>query len=424
MHNLSSSLSVGRKIVTYLRFPFAVASTMMALFVISGCGVQQSTRVAWVGASMDYHEPYFILPVEPPVTYTDQTLRQIVDVAGGGKKLRLRISNLYGISPLLLDSVHVAKSTGNGSIDGSTDTELKFNGQASVTIPVGQVIWSDMTPYNLTAQSDLAISMHVPNLSSVSTIHASAMHTNYVTNGNTVSHPLLSNAQTNSNYAWISGVDVSTDNGGPVIVSIGASVSEGAGSTINADRRYTDLLQQRIATSSDFAGGTVVNAGLSGNRLLHDGIGINLLTRFEGDALGQSGVSHVIVLVGSNDIGYGETYLPSQAITPAQFEGGLMQLVTMAHAKRVKVILGTIPPFNGNSMYTSAGEMIRTTINDWIRSNAAVSADGFIDFDAILRDPADNTKLLASYDSGDHLHPNDAGNAAMANNIDLSLFRK
>ncbi len=314
MHNFIFGLSGGCEFVT-LRWHFSiVALTLMASLAVSGCGGQQSTRATWTGATMDYHEPYGVLPVEPAISYSNQTLRQVVDTAAGGYRIRMQLSNRYGTLPLILDAVHVAVSAGEGSIDSSTDVGLTFKGQPGVTIPVGQEIWSDMTTFALKGPSNLAVSLHIPGAAPLETIHGIALHTSYTAAGNAVSQPSLTTAQAGTYYAWISGVDVSSNHSGPVIVSIGASVSEGAGSSIDTDGRYTDYLQQRLSATSDLENASVVNAGLAGNRLLHNGIGVNLLARFTQDALAQSGVSHVIVLCGTDDIAYGNLYIPGQAV--------------------------------------------------------------------------------------------------------------
>jgi lysophospholipase L1-like esterase len=380
-----------------------------------------SIRAAWTAAPQDHNAASGIFPPPAPLGLQDQTVRQVVRVSAGGRHVRVRLSNLFGRRPLTLQAVQVAASAGGSAIDSRTSTTMSFAGQATVTVAPGREIWSDWQPFELTRQSDMTVSMHVLDPTGVDTVHSIGLQTGYVTPGNTVSVPEMIQPQEIGAYYWLTGVDVMDEAGGPVIVAIGDSLTDGFMSTPNSNCRYPNLLAQRLAASG-MPQASVVNAGISGNRLLTDRIGPSVLSRFERDALGQSGVSHVVALIGNNDIGFGG-FFPDQAVTAPQIQAGLAGLVGKARDAGVKIFLGTLAPFGGfREPYVRPGaDGTRQAVNAWIRSNAA-GADGIVDVDAMLRDPEAPTRLLPSYDSGDHAHPNDAGYAAIANGIDLSIF--
>lgn len=378
-------------------------------------------RAAWAAAPQDYNEASGIFPAPVPLSLENQTVRQVVRISASGHSVRVRISNLFGKLPLMLNDVQLAASTGGSAIDPRTTVGLTFSGQTTVTVAPGAEAWSDWKVCVLPPHTDIVVSMHVPEPTAVATVHSIGLQTGYVAQGNAVSATELSHAQEIGAYYWLTGVDILGDLGGQVIVSIGDSITDGFMSTSNCNRRYPNILARRLSDSG-MPEASVVNAGISGNRLLTDRIGPSVSNRFKRDALGQSGVSHVILLIGSNDIGFGG-FFPDQAVSTEEIQAGLAALVTMAHDSGVKIILCTLAPFGGfRSPYVRPGaDDTRQAVNAWIRSNAA-GADGVVDVDALLRDPEKPTHLLAAYDSGDHAHPNDAGYAAIANGIDLSLF--
>lgn len=379
-----------------------------------------SIRAAWAAAPQDHNAASGIFPPPAPLGLQDQTVRQVVRVLASGRQLRVRFSNLFGRLPLTLRAVQVAASAGASAIDPRTGTALRFAGQATVTVSPGLEVWSDWQPFELTRDTDITVSMHVLETTAVDTVHSIGLQTGCVTPGNTVSAQELTQPQEIGATYWLSGVDAMDEAGGPVIVAIGDSLTDGFMSTPNCNRRYPNLLAQRLAASG-MPEASVVNAGISGNRLLNDRIGPSVLSRFERDALGQSGVSHVIVLIGNNDIGFGG-FFPDQAVTAQQIQAGLAGLVGKARDSGVKIFLGTLAPFDGfRAPYVRQGaDDTRQAVNAWIRRNAA-GADAIVDVDALLRDPQMPSRLLPAYDSGDHAHPNDAGYAAIANGIDLSI---
>ncbi|MEY2688997.1 MAG: hypothetical protein RL375_3195 [Pseudomonadota bacterium] len=380
-------------------------------------------RAVWAAAPQDYNEASGIFPAPVPIGLRDQTVRQVIRTSAGGTRIRVRISNIFGQLPLAINELRVAASMGGSAIDHRTSTHLQFGGQASVIVPCGAEVWSDWQLFEWTCQSDVAVSMHLLEPTTVATVHTIGLQTGYVSPGNRVSAPELSDAQEICSSYWLTGVDGMDEAGGPVIVAMGDSITDGFMSTPNGNCRYPDVLAKRLA-----AGGlphaSVVNAGISGNRLLTDRIGPSVRSRFERDALGQSGVSHVIVLIGNNDIGFGG-FFPEQAVTAQQIQAGLAQLVDKARSHGVKIILCTLPPFGGfRAPYVRPGaDDTRQAVNAWIRANA-VAADGVVDVDALLRDPDLPSHLLPAYDSGDHAHPNDAGYAVIANGIDGAMFAR
>ena len=344
-------------------------------------------------------------------------------VSAGGDKVRVRVSNLFGTVPLTLGGVHIARSTGGASIEAATDTPLRFNGQASVTVPAGQESWSDEAPFALASQTDVAVTVYVPQTTPAATEHSQGQQTHSIVDGNALGAATFTAAKTQPSYSWVTGIDVGSAEARGVIVAFGDSITDGAASTVDAAHRYPDFLSRRVAADPALQGFSVVNQGIGGNRVLHDVIGPKGVDRFQRDVLGTTGVTHAIILLGINDIGFGG-FVPAQAVTANDITAGLQTMVDQAKARGVKVFLGTLTPFKGTAApyYSEETEAKRRAVNVWIRANTA-QAQGVIDFEAATRDPADPLLLRSEYDSGDHLHPNDAGYEAMAQAIDLSGFR-
>ncbi|MBM7115053.1 SGNH/GDSL hydrolase family protein [Archangium primigenium] len=335
----------------------------------------------------------------------------------------MRVSNLFGATPLTLGGVHIARSTGGASIEASTDTALRFNGQASVTVSAGQESWSDEAPFSLPAQTDVAVTVYVPQATPAATEHSQGQQTNAIVSGNALGAATFTPTETQPSYSWVTGIDVSSAEARGVIVAFGDSITDGAASTVDAAHRYPDFLSRRVAADPALEGFSVVNQGIGGNRVLNATIGPKGVDRFERDVLGTTGVTHALILIGINDIGFGG-FVPAQAVTANDITAGLQTMVDQAKARGVKVFLGTLLPFKGTAApyFSEETEAKRQAVNAWIRANTA-RAQGIIDFEAATRDPADPLRLRAEYDSGDHLHPNDVGYEAMAQAIDLSAFR-
>jgi lysophospholipase L1-like esterase len=355
--------------------------------------------------------------------FENQTVRMIVHTSIGGNRARVRLSNAYGAAPLAIGAVHIAVPSSGAAIVPSSDRALSFSGRASITIPAGAEMLSDAFEFAVPQSGDLAISVYASAKTGPPTWHSTGLHTTYVSGpGDFTSKTDLPGASTRQSWYWLEGVDVVATEGTAAVVTFGDSITDGFHSTLDADHTWPDELARRIlALPGHLPEIAVLNAGISGNRIWHDAMGSNGLERFGHDALAQAGVRDVIVLLGINDIGFSNIPgLADQAVTADDVIAGQRQFIERAHVRGLKVIGATLLPFDGANYFSAEGEAKRAAVNTWIRTGGAY--DAVIDFDAATRDPQHPTKLQAAFDSGDHLHPNDAGYKAMGDAIDLSLF--
>jgi lysophospholipase L1-like esterase len=375
-------------------------------------------------------------PGGPPLpantqTFTDQTLRQIVHTSVGGNRVRVRLSNELGTTPLRIGAAHVALRASGADIQAGTDRVLTFSGNTSITIPPGAPVLSDPVDLNVPALSDLAISLYLPGTASGTTVHGTASQTNYVSlTGDFTGAASLPTQRTTLSWFFLTEVDVEGGQsaGGAAIVTLGDSITDGTRSTPDTNNRWPDWLARRLQTVQDPIQGIntrlgVVNRGISGNRLISNPpegslAGRNALERFDRDVLATAGVRFMTVLIGINDIGNSPNATP---IAAEELIAGYRQLIARAHAKGIAVYGATLTPFEGAGYYSPEKEQVRQAINNWIRSSDEF--DAVIDFDRVTRDPSHPTRLLPAYDSGDHLHPNDLGYQAMGNAVPLELFR-
>lgn len=382
----------------------------------------------WVGtwtASPQAPEPPIILAT--PDQFDNQTIRQIVHISVGGSRMRVRLSNEYGRIPLVVGSAHIARQlAGNGAtIMPGTDRKLTFGGRSGVTIPAGAPVLSDPVELDAPALSNLAISIHLPKPTPVNTFHSLGVQTTYVSSqGDFTATGTLPTASTTTSWFFLSGVSVATRRPPAAIVALGDSITDGYASTVDANRRWPNLLAARLQATPGFRHVAVMDHGISGNRTLHDLIGPNALARFDRDVLVAPGAKWVVLLEGINDIGIPGTFgLAQEVVSADDIIFSYRQLIDRAHEQGLKIYGGTLTPFENTTIpgyYTPAGEVKRQAVNQWIRTSGAF--DAIIDFDKAIRDPGHPTRMLPFYDSGDHLHPNDAGYQAMANAIDLGLF--
>jgi len=350
--------------------------------------------------------------------FTNQTLRLITHNTIGGSPVRIRIGNVFGTNALVIGEAHIAIAGTNETIITSTDTPLTFNGADSVNIPPGATVLSDGALLNVPAFTNLAISLFVSGPTGPATWHSGAIQTNYVsTMGDFVSAGSLPVDHTVTASYYLTDVEVQAPTNVRAVVAIGDSITDGYQSTADANHRWPDdFAAQLAAVHTNLA---VVNEGIVGNRLLQDDVGPSGLSRFDRDVLAQAGVGYVIVALGINDIGHSTA---TNLVSVDQILAGYEELATRAHAQGLKIFLATITPFGGVSGYgMPVHETKRQAVNAFVRTNDLF--DGFVDFDAAVRDPETLTNLLSTYDSGDHLHPNDAGYAAMATAITNSLFQ-
>ena len=361
-------------------------------------------------------------PATPLLGSTDITLRQIVHVSLGGPLVRIELSNEFGTEPLAIGAVHLALTASKSDISLLSANALTFSGQPSITIPTGATVVSDPVALALPADTDLTISLFLPTQTiSHMTIHDSAEQTNYMAPGNVVSAKSLpSGAQTFGRWYFLKSVDVQVPAEDASVVALGDSITDGVASSHDTNQRWPDLLARRLHHNKATAGLGVLNLGISGNRVLHDGVGPNALARFDTDVLAQAGVRYLIVLESINDIGRAtDPRHPSDIVSAGDLIAGLIQLAERAHEHNIKIFGATLTPYGGSGSMSPAGEQVREAINSFIRT--AKVFDGVIDFDRATQDKANPTVYLPAYDH-DHLHPNDAGMKAMADSIDLKLF--
>lgn len=387
-------------------------------------------------------------------TFHNQSLRLIVHTSAGGKKVRIKISNTFGDQPLLIGTARIARRASEADIDPASDRALKFHGNASTTIPPHSIAVSDPVDLEVPALSDLAISLFFPETAALTTMHILALQTNYLSaeTGDATAQMKFPVAQTITFWPFLTGVDIESTPHAAAIVALGSSLTDGDGSSENANRRWPDVLAERLQKGGPKdAELAVLNEGIIGNRLLNDtqsprqaggppplgavyeqlgpALGQSGLARFDRDVLAQAGVKYVILALGVNDILFPGSFIPqTESVTAQKLINGYRQLIARAHKKGIRVIGTTIPAFEHalfrnplyERFYSPENEKMRQEVNAWIRT--AGEFDGVIDFDQAVRDPNHPTQILPAYDSGDHLHVNDAGNVAQGKAIPLSLF--
>lgn len=365
--------------------------------------------------------------------FEKQTLRLIVHASIGGNLVRIHLSNTFGAQPLRIGSAHVALRKTGAEIVAGTDKPLTFSGRTSALIPAGALIVSDAVALKLPAFSDLALTIFLPDAVTATTEHPMALQTSYVSPAGdfTESAAWPAGSTTISSWPFLTGVYVAAPAGSGAVIALGDSITDGAASKPDANGRWPDVLAKRLASRGG-GGVGVLNEGISGNRLLHDGalpnwpiFGPSTLARFDRDVAAQPGVRAVIVLIGINDIGHPGAGAPnSDDVSAEDIIAGLKQLIDRAHERGLKIFGCTLTPFEGTAFtgyYTPQKDLKRGAVNEWIRTGRAF--DGLIDFDKVTRDPQRPSRMLPAFDSGDHLHPNGAGLKAMGEAIDLSLLR-
>jgi lysophospholipase L1-like esterase len=410
----------------------APAAFALALAASSAMAVTQTTAAspAWVASWQASPQPVwgsdFLFPTNVPPLLHDQTVRQTARVSLGGQRLRIVLSNAYGNQPLTVGKATVARPNQNGEVVADSLQTVTFGGQKVASILPGASLVSDPVAFPVSARAQVAVSIYLPKATAISTFHWDGRQTGWIVPGDQSSAPLLTKAdgtiQSTTARPLLTGIQVETEPSARTVVVIGDSITDGAAASLDSDSRWPDFLAARFAP----LGVAVVNAGISGARLLSDGMGVNALARLDRDVLAQPGVCSVIVMLGINDIAWPGTTFAQDAQRPSfdSLTAGYRQLVEQAHARGVRVIGATLTPFEGalpgtplDNYYQPDKDILRQQVNDWIRHSGVF--DAVIDFDAALRDPTRPTRLAARYDSGDHLHPGDEGNRAMAEFVDL-----
>ena len=406
----------------------ATAALVLALVVVSSpaAWAQGGNGPRWVTTWHTAVVPRAAMPPQqgqgqPPLNFNNQTLRQIVHVSLGGDRIRVVLSNAFGTEPLMVGAAGVALRQKDAVIAAGSSRPLTFDGRRSVSIPPGAVMLSDAVALAVPNLADVVVDVHIPGNTaegtSPLTTHGNGRQTSYVsTTGNHVGAAELPLATTMPGWFFLTRVEVSAVGPVGVIAGLGDSITEGNGSPPDTNGRWPDYLAKRLMARTGPKFG-FANGGIGGNRVLSGGTP-NALARFDRDVLAQPGVTHVIFTEGINDIRI--TAQNPNSIPLADLIAGHKQIIERARAAGLKIYGGTLVPYEGTMGWTKETEEIRVALNTWIRTSKAY--DAVIDFDAAIRDPAQPSRMLAKFDSGDHLHPNNAGYEAMANAIDLGLF--
>lgn len=404
----------------------ALLGALLALELATNVAPRVARADDWVGS----WGASVVFPVGQEVNY--QTLRQFVRLSAGGKQARVHISNETGLFPVVIGAAHVARPASNGqagAIDPASDQALTFGGAATVTVAPGASVLSDPVAIDLAPLSTLAISLFVSRWTGPSVIHFDGVATTFISgDGDFTAAASIPSPKTSTSRFFISEVDVEAAGAPAALVTLGDSITDGYHSQLDANHRWPDRLAERLAGRPDAAPIGVINAGVSGNRILHDHpeelFGPNALARLDRDVLSVPGLRWVVLMEGINDIGHSTSAgLPEQDVSAEQIIAGMKQIVARVHARGAKIYGVTLTPYEGtvfHGYYQPEGEAKRQTVNAWIRNGGAF--DAVIDFDAAVRDPEHPTRIRADFDVGDHLHPNDAGYRAMGDAVDLKLF--
>jgi lysophospholipase L1-like esterase len=396
---------------------------------------EPASRGSWIEtwvAMPQLTEPGNLPP--PPFTtaagvFADSTVRQTLHTSIGGRRLRLRISNAFGDTALTITSTHIALpdggSAGVSAIRPGSDRALTFQGHDSVTIPAGAQAVSDAVRFEVAPASNLTVTIYLATgqPSQNITSHPGSRTTIYMVAGNHVSDTDLPSATRVAHWYFLSGLEVQGDDDAAGVVMLGDSLTDGRGSTTDQNDRWPDQLASRLRgrTRGDVA---VLNQAAGGNRVLNDGLGPNLLARLDRDLLAHSAVRWTIVFEGINDIGTAAATEQAQRDVADELIRAYEQIIVRAHARSILVYGATLTPIEGSFYFDDTGfrEAARQRVNHWIRTSG--NFDAVIDFDRAVRDPAAPTIIAPALDSGDHLHLNPSGYKALADAVDLGLFRR
>ena len=357
-----------------------------------------------------------------PASIEDQTVRMIAHTTIGGRALRIEISNMANAQPLEIGSAHVALHRGDGAIVPGTDRVLKFSGNESFVVPPGALFLSDSVDLNLAPFSDLAISLYLPKNTGSPTNHTMGLHTAYISKGNVTGSDVMPEPTKTYSYLWLTGIDVLEPADSYVIVALGDSITDGFTTTLDGNMAWPALLAKRLASNKATRNAAVLNQGISGNQVVRDGAGVSALARFDRDVLGRPGVKWVILLEGINDINIRGRSTGPESLTGDELIAGYRQIIERAHLNGIKVVGATIMPEEGVPTASERGEEIRQAVNRWIRDKG--NFDAVVDFDLVVQDRSHPARINPAFDPGDHIHPNDAGNKAMADAFDLAIFAK
>lgn len=405
---------------------------MVTALLISGFALPQAVSARdsaanrhWVGtwSTSPQTQEAFLSPPPAPPSVDDETLRQIVRITIGGDRLRVRLSNSLGTVPLVIDAASIGIRDEDAKVLPGSLRELTFGGDSFVTIAPGARVLSDPVELSVADEADLAVSLYVAENTEVTTLHNLAWQTSFISEpGDFTDVADMPVGDTFTSWYWLTGVEVWAHRNTRAVVPVGNSITEGccSDSFVDANVRYPDELARRLlARYRGQPRVAVLNAGISGNRVLNDVIGPNAQARLDRDVLTQSGVTHVILLEGVNDLGL-PFFLGSAEVSAEEIIAGYKQIIERVHARGLKILVGTILPFKAFAYWSPAREAERQMVNEWIRTSNM--ADGVVDFDAALRDPTDPEMLLPEFDSGDNLHPSAAGYERMGAAAEKALL--
>ncbi len=395
----------------------------------------QTWVATWQASPQPVWRADFLFPSNVPATLNDQTVRQVARISLGGSRLRIVLSNAHGTEPIRIGKTTVAQPVNSGAVEGEVNGAIvagslhavTFGGHETATILPGASLVSDPVALKLPSLSSVAVSFYLPQATPMQTFHWDGRQTGWVVAGDQTGVPVLRTTEHSSTTArpLLSGIQIETAQPARAVAVIGDSITDGATASLDSNRRWPDFLAERLAPH-DVA---VINAGISGGRLLSDGMGVKALARFDRDVLAQPGVQSVIVLLGINDISWPGTAFAPKAGLPSldDMKAGFQQLVEQAHRRGLRVVGATLTPFKDalpgtplDNYHRADKDAMRQALNEWIRHGGAF--DAVIDFDAALRDPKQPSRMEQRFDSGDHLHPGDEGNRAMAEAVDLDAL--
>jgi len=373
----------------------------------------------WVGTWST--APQLVEPgnMPPSPGLTNNSLRQVVRVSIGGDTLRVRFSNEFSTSAVTMKSVQIAASTAGNAINLFTNRELTFGGISEVTMNAGVAVTSDPIAFSLTPRMDVAITIYYGQTSATVTGHPGSRTTSYIVAGNTTTTTDFTGALTTDHWYNINAIEVLAPSTAASVAILGNSITDGRGSVTNMQNRWPDIFSESLLkdTSTQHVG--VLNMGIGGNCVLSGGLGPTGVSRYDRDILSQQGVRWAIVFEGVNDIDGGRS-ATAATTTAANLIAAYQQMVVKAHAKNIRIYGATILPFNGNAYYNQYSEQCRSTVNQWIRTKG--NFDACIDFDTLMRNPQDTTRLGCATYQNDGLHPDAAAYKTMGESIDLSLF--